>query len=217
MPVKTGVYNQEAQKIEDINLSDKVFNIDLNNDLIYQTFVVQDGNRRQISAHAKSRSEVRGGGRKPWRQKGTGRARAGTIRSPLWKGGGIIFGPNKERNFKRKINKKMKKKALRMVLTDKLRSGKLAVLDKLELKESKTRLMDQVLNNLEKKIFKIKDKKRSVLLILPQTEEKILRSGRNLPGVSIINVNNINIMDLLKYREVVFIKDAILKTEKVYK
>lgn len=217
MPVKTEVYNQEAQKIEEISLSDKVFNIEANEDLIHQTFVVQDGNRRQVLAHAKIRSEVRGGGRKPWRQKGTGRARAGTIRSPLWRGGGMTFGPSKDRNFKRKINKKMKKQAIWMVLSDKLREKKLIVLDKLEIKEPKTKLMEQIFLNLEKKVFKIKDKKRSVLLIAPKSEENVLLSGRNLPGVKIINVNNINIIDLLRYREVIFIKEAIVKLEKIYK
>lgn len=218
MSIKAQVYNQKGEKVEDINLSDHIFGVETKKDLIHQAATTQMGNQRQVLAHTKTRSEVRGGGRKPWRQKGTGRARAGTNRSPIWIGGGITFGPSNDRNFKKDINKKMKRKALFMALSDKLSNKNLAILDNLEAKEYKTKTMDKTLATIEKKVIKMdKDSKRSLLIILPETEDKVVRSGRNLPGVKIINSNNINILDLLKYRNVVFTKPAVEKIEERYK
>lgn len=217
MPVKTSLYNQTGEKVKDMNLSEKVFNVELNEDLLHQALVTQQGKERQVVAHTKGRSEVRGGGRKPWRQKGTGRARAGTIRSPLWIGGGVTFGPGKERNYKKKINQKMKQKALWMTLTDKVKNSNLVIIDKIDLGEAKTKLMDKFLKTVEEKILKNKDKKRSFLLIGAEKEENLWLAGRNLPNLKIINVNNINIVDLLRYRDLIFTKEAVAKLEKTYK
>jgi len=145
MSIKINVYNQAAEQVGDIKLSDKVFGIKLNEALIHQAMVTQMANERQVLAHTKDRSEVRGGGKKPWRQKGTGRARAGSSRSPIWIGGGVTFGPTKDRNFKKKINQKMKQKAILMVFSDKAVSENIAVLDKIETSEFKTKIFDGIL------------------------------------------------------------------------
>jgi large subunit ribosomal protein L4 len=217
MSVKADIYNQEGVKQEDMNLSDAVFNVDLNMDLIHQAVVTQSGNERSVLAHTKTRSDVRGGGRKPWKQKGTGRARAGTSSSPIWIGGGVTFGPTKDRNFKKKINKKMKQKALLMTLTDKIKNNNLVIFDKIALEEYKTKKMHEILENLENKVLKNKEIKRSVLIITRDTDDKVLRSVNNLPGVKITNSSNINVIDLLRYRDLLFTKDAIEKIEKIYK
>ena len=148
---KVNIYNQKAETVGELELDAKVFAVKPNEALVHQAVVAQLANERQVLAHTKDRSEVRGGGKKPWRQKGTGRARQGSIRSPQWIGGGIVFGPLKTRNFSLKINKKMKQKAMFMALSDKLASNDLIVLDNLEMKESKTKAFDLILTNLEKK------------------------------------------------------------------
>src|SRR3989338_2325431 len=150
--MQTNLYNQIGDVVGQIELPDEVFGLKINQDLLHQAVVAQLGNSRQVLAHTKDRSEVRGGGKKPWRPKGTGRARQGSIRSPQWIGGGIVFGPLKTRNFSLKINKKMKQKAMFMALSDKLASNDLIVLDNLEMKESKTKAFDLILTNLEKKV-----------------------------------------------------------------
>lgn len=218
MSIKAQVYNQKGEKVEDINLSEHIFGVEPKEELVYQAATTQMGNERKVLAHTKQRAEVRGGGRKPWRQKGTGRARAGTIRSPIWVGGGITFGPTNSRNFRKDINKKMKRKALFMALSDKLSNKYLTILDNLEIKDYKTKTMDGILEKVENKIFKNKkEDKRSLLLVLPEPQEKISRSGRNLSGVKIINSDNINILDLLKHRNIVFTKPAVEKIEERYK
>jgi large subunit ribosomal protein L4 len=181
--------------------------------------VAQMSNERQVLAHTKSRSEVRGGGKKPWRQKGTGRARAGSSRSPIWIGGGVTFGPKNTRNFSKNINKKMKQKAIFMVLSDRLLSNKLAIIEKLDIKEYKTKEIDKTIKNFEEKVIKedIKKNKRSVLLINDKKDDKIKYSSRNLEGLKTINTENINILDLLKYRNLVITKKTIEKLEKIYK
>ncbi len=216
MPVKAKVYNQEGKPVDEVNLSDHIFNIELNQDLVHQAAVTQMANERQVLAHTKVRSEVRGGGRKPWRQKGTGRARAGSSRSPIWVGGGVTFGPLKTRNFSKKINRKMKKKALFMVLSDKTVNNNLIVLDKLELEDIKTKIVNDILNNLEKKVLK-QDKKRSALILEDKSDEKIKYSARNLEGVKAANIDNINVLDLLKYRNIFLTKGGVKKLEERYK
>ncbi len=218
MSINLNVYNQKGEKVGDLNLSESVFGLEANENLIHQTMVTQMSNERQVLAHTKQRAEVRGGGRKPWRQKGTGRARAGTNRSPIWVGGGITFGPTKFRNFKKKINKKMKQKATLMVLSDKAKHNKLVVLDKIKLEEFKTKIMDQILKTVEQKILQKKDEeKRSSLIVLPKTDEKVKKSGSNLVGVKIINSDNINILDLLNYKNVVFVQDVVKDLEEKHK
>ena len=227
MAITVNVYNQKAEVVSEEKLSKKIFGMALNEDLVHQAVVAQQANERQVLAHTKDRSEVRGGGRKPWRQKGTGRARVGTIRSPLWIGGGVTFGPRKERNYKKKINKKMKQRAMDMVLSSRVIDNRLLVLEKLEVKEFKTAIMDKMLNNLEKQIYKntanAKETKknfkerRSILLINDKKEDKSKFSLRNLEGVKIINFNNINIVDILKYKNLLMTKGAISKLEKNHK
>lgn len=213
---KVNIYNQKAETVGELELDAKVFAVKPNEALVHQAVVAQLANERQVLAHTKDRSEVRGGGKKPWRQKGTGRARQGSIRSPQWIGGGIVFGPLKTRNFSLKINKKMKQKAMFMALSDKLASNDLIVLDNLEMKESKTKAFDLILTNLEKKVFAAGNKKRSVLIV-NDNNEGVKRSGRNLTGVEILNVDNINIVDLLKYKNLIFTVDVVKKLEERYK
>ncbi|MCK4540127.1 50S ribosomal protein L4 [Candidatus Parcubacteria bacterium] len=217
MSIKVNIYNQKAETVGDLKLSDKVFGVEANEALVHQAAVAQMGNERQVLAHTKDRSEVRGGGKKPWKQKGTGRARAGSSRSPIWKGGGVTFGPSNERNFKKNINKKMKRKAVCMVLSDKTKESRLLVLDKIEIKEFKTKEVDLMLKKLEKRINKDNKIKRSILVINDKKDEKAKYSFRNISGVKLINLDNINILDLLKYRDLLISKGCVKKIEEVYK
>jgi len=228
MSIKKSIYNQKAEQVGEIELSDKVFGVKANEALIHQAVVTQMANERQVLAHTKTRSEVRGGGKKPWSQKGTGRARAGSSRSPIWIGGGVTFGPRNDRNFKKKINKKMKQKAIFMVLSDRAENENLVILEKLEINEFKTKTFDRILKDLEKKILKNKiskeekdtkkqnkgKEKRSILLINGKKDAKAKFSGRNLAGVEIINRENINILDLLKYKNLIMTVDVVKSLEK---
>jgi large subunit ribosomal protein L4 len=235
MSLKIKIYNQKAEEVGEMSLVPEVFAVKLNEALIYQAVVTQQANERQVLAHTKDRGEVRGGGRKPWRQKGTGRARAGSIRSPIWIGGGVTFGPRKERNFKKKINKKMKQKAILMVLSERVATKNLVVLDKMVMEEFKTKKFNEILRNIEEKIWqnpkteidsnkaqsqeerKRSKIKRSILVINNQKDDKVKYSGRNLVGIKIINLDNINIVDLLKYRNLILTKAGVEKLMKRYK
>lgn len=235
MSLKIKIYNQKAEEVGEMSLAPEVFGVKPNEALLYQAVVTQQANERQVLAHTKDRSEVRGGGRKPWRQKGTGRARAGSIRSPLWIGGGVTFGPTKDRNFKKKINKKMKQKAILMALSDRVAAKSLVVLDKLVMEEFKTKKFDEVLKSIEEKVLKNliaetnndksekkeekkkQNSKRSILVINDQKDEKVKYSGRNLVGVKIINLDNINVVDLLKYRNLILTKAGVEKLMERYK
>src|SRR3990167_6007205 len=163
------LYNQNAENIGTVELADNVFGLPMNQDLLYQVVTSQMSNKRQVLAHAKGRGEVRGGGKKPWKQKGTGRARHASIRSPIWKGGGVTGGPTKERNFKKKINKKMSRRALFMALSSKAKDNQLLVLDEIRLENPKTKEMAVVMKNLAT----LMDKKPKVLLVLPVMEDTI--------------------------------------------
>jgi large subunit ribosomal protein L4 len=213
---KAKIYNQQGEKVGEIELSDKVFGVKANEALVHQAMVAQMANERQVLAHTKDRSEVRGGGKKPWRQKGTGRARAGSSRSPIWIGGGVTFGPTKDRNFSLKINKKMKVKAILMALSDKVLNSKLLVLEKLEIPEFKTKIFNEILSNLIKQENK-KTTKQSILFINDKKDEKVKFSARNLTGVKLINLDNINIIDLLKYKDLILTADTVKKLEEKYK
>jgi len=203
------IYNIQGEKTGTIELSEKIFGLKINNDLVYQAIAVQMAGRRTPLAHTKERGEVRGGGRKPWRQKGTGRARHGSIRSPIWRGGGITFGPRKEKVFAKKINKKAKRKALLMALSSKVKDKELVILDKLELKEPKTKLMAEIIS----KLFK---KQPSVLVATAKKDEKIIRANRNLPYTKTIAANSLNIIDLLSFKYLFLDKEAIKVIEKTY-
>ena len=224
--IKTKVYNQQAEQVGEIELADKVFGVKVNNDLIHQAVVTQMANERQVIAHTKDRGEVRGGGRKPWAQKGTGRARHGSSRSPIWIGGGVTFGPRNDRNFKMRLNRKMKQNAMLMVLSDKAAGANLIILDKLEAADYKTKVFNKIISGLESKILKPgkeakaggkkKDAKRSFLIIIDKADEKLSCSARNLTGLKLMNTDNINIVDLLKYKNLILNKAAVEKLTERY-
>lgn len=239
MSIKIKVYNQKAESAGEMELSAKVFGVKANPALVHQAVVTQMANERKVIAHTLTRSEVRGGGRKPWAQKGTGRARHGSSRSPIWKGGGVTFGPRNDRNFKKRINKKMKQSAIFMVLSDKVANNSFTVLDKFEIADFKTKVFNQILISLETKLFtpvnpastatakaagakkeektKKITKKRSFLIITEASDKKLSYSAGNLPGVELINLDNINIVDLLKYKRLILTKAAVEKLEERYK
>jgi large subunit ribosomal protein L4 len=201
------IVDQEKKVVGQIDLSDRVFAAPYRPSLIHQVVVGFQANQRQGTASVKNRSAVRGGGRKPWRQKGTGRARAGTIRSPLWKGGGIIFGPQ-PRSYRQRLPKKMRREAIRSVLSRKLQDGELLILNQLEIAEPKTRLMAGVLQNLELN--------GKTLLVLDQHTPDVLRAARNIPGVFVTNVDMLNAYDLTASEKVLLTQSAAEKIEEIY-
>ncbi|MDP2946234.1 MAG: 50S ribosomal protein L4 [bacterium] len=202
------VYNQEGKEVSELKLNEAIFDLPWNADLVHQVVRVAMANKRQVLASTKTREEVSGGGRKPWRQKGTGRARHGSIRSPLWKGGGVTFGPTKERNFKLKINKKMARKAFLTALSTKAKDNELLVLDDLKLSAPKTKEMAKIMKNFPQV--------KNGLLALAKKSEDLKRTGRNLPNLNITNIDNLNILDILKYKYLIFTKDGIEYLNKKY-
>ena len=207
--MKYKVYNQRAEEIEKIELSDEIFNIPMNFDLVHQVVLTQQSNRRRNIAKTKDRGEVSGGGKKPWRQKGTGRARSGSNRSPIWVGGGVTFGPTKERVFKKNINKKMKRKALFMVLSAKTRENLLLIVDNLNFKKIKTKLANDTMN----KLFL---KNGSGLVALSSLDKNTILSLRNIPKISVAQAKDLNILDVLSYKYLVMPKEAIKVIEKTF-
>ena len=207
--MKIPVYSQQGKKIDEVELPKQVFDIKMNTDLVHQVVVSQMANKRRKIAKVKDRSEVKGGGRKPWRQKGTGRARVGSIRSPIWRGGGVTFGPTKEKVFKKKILKKMRRKALFMVLSEKTKEKFLIVLDNLKIEKLKTKLMVEILN----KLFL---EKGSGLIVLPEKDENIIKAVRNIPKTDTIQAKDLNVLDLLSYKYLVVPKAAIKVIETTF-
>lgn len=206
---KVKVYNLEGKEEEEMYLPEEIFAVELKNDLVHQAVVAQLANSRQVLADTKNRGEVRGGGRKPWKQKGTGRARHGSIRSPLWKGGGVTFGPTTNRNYSKKINKKMKTKALFMVLSSKLKNGDLVVVKDLKLKKGSTKSMKDTLNNLQ-----IKGK---TIIALEKKNDNVIKSTNNIPKVSTISSDSLNVVDLLKNKTLIIDKKGVEKIQETYK
>ncbi len=204
---KIDVYNMEGKKVSDVELSDNVFGIEPNEAVVHSVLVNYLANQRQGTQSTKTRSEVSGGGRKPWRQKGTGRARQGSIRAPQWVKGGIALGP-KPRSYKYTVNKKERRLAIRSVLSSKVLENNLVVLDKAEMKEIKTQAMVKTLENL-----KVEGK---TLILLPEKNENVQKSARNIKDVKTTLVNTINVYDLLKYNKLVVTLDAVKKLEEVY-
>lgn len=199
MFIKT--YNQKGESVGEIELPSDIFGVEMNTDVVHQVLVSQTSNRRKTIAHTKNRGEVSGGGKKPWRQKGTGRSRHGSIRSPIWKGGGVVFGPRKEKGFKKKINKKMNRKAILMVLSSKAKDNELIVLDNLKIEKPKTKIIKEALNNL-----KIKG---SFLLTIPQKDDNVIRSVRNISGSKVLTASSLNVLDLLSSKYLIMPKDSI--------
>src|SRR5680860_164229 len=171
MSLKIKVYNQVAEPVKDLELSANIFGVDASQELLHQAMVAQMANSSQVLAHTKDRSEVSGGGKKPWKQKGTGRARAGSSRSPIWIGGGVTFGPTKDRNFSKKMNKKMRQKAVMMALSDKVAQSSLVVIDTLKMKEFKTKQFVAMLSSFEKEVLPAN--RRGLLLINSEKDEKV--------------------------------------------
>ena len=204
---KVSVYNVEGKKVSDIDLKEEIFGIEPNEAIIHSVLVNYLANQRQGTQSTKTRAEVRGGGRKPWRQKGTGRARQGSIRAPQWIKGGIALGP-KPRSYKYTVNKKERRLAIKSMLSMKVLEQTLVVVDKLAFDEIKTKNMVSTLNNL-----KVTGK---TLVMLPEKEEKVQKSARNIEGVKTTLVNTINVYDLLKYNNLVVTLDTIKKLEEVY-
>ena len=205
--MKVTVYNQEGKEVGTTLLPNEIFGLKVNPDLVHQVVVSQMANRRKVIAHAKGRAEVRGGGRKPWRQKGTGRARVGSIRSPIWRGGGVTFGPTKERVFKKKINKKMRKIAFFMALSAKVKNNLLLILDKLSLEQPKTKSMTKIIENWKLKIKNFKE--GSCLIASPRKDENIIRATRNIPNLQTIEARNLNTLDLLSFKYLIMPKETI--------
>ena len=210
--MQVDVFNQQNEKTEIIDLPVKIFGVKWNPDLVHQVLATQLANRRTPVAHAKGRGEVRGGGKKPWRQKGTGRARHGSIRSPLWKGGGVTFGPTKERKFAKKINKRMKRLAIFSVLSKKLADNAIKIVDVLD-NETKTKTISVFL----KKMSSNSDKARlSMLLISASANKNIHRAISNIKNIDAISSYSLNIYDLLKYKNIILEKRAAEEIEEHY-
>ena len=204
---KIDVYNIEGKKVSDIELADSVFGIEPNEKIVHSVLVNYMANQRQGTSNTKTRAEVAGGGRKPWRQKGTGRARQGSIRAPQWIKGGIALGP-KPRSYKYTVNKKERQLAVKSVLSSKVLENELVVVDSLPLNDIKTKEMVKALSNL-----KVEGK---ALIMLPEKNEKVQKSARNIEGVKTTLVETINVYDLLKYNKLVVTEDTVKKLEEVY-
>ena len=200
------VYNMEGKEVDKIELNDSIFGVEINEHLVHMAVLQQLANKRQGTQKAKTRSEVRGGGRKPWRQKGTGHARQGSTRSPQWTGGGVVFAPT-PRDYSFKLNKKEKRAALKSALTSRVVENKFVVVDELKLDEIKTKKFVEVLKNLNVE---------KALVILNDMDEKVIASAANIPTVKTSQTNELNVFDVLKYDTVVVTKAAVATIEEVY-
>lgn len=203
---KVGLFNKEGKQVGDIQLNDEVFAVEVNQYAMHQVVVALLANKRQGTQSAKTRSEVRGGGIKPWRQKGTGRARQGSIRAPQWIKGGVVFAP-KPRDYRMSIPKTMRRVAITSALTSKVLDNNMIVLESLELAAPKTKEMVNVLNAFEAK---------KTLIVTAESNENVYKSARNIQGVAVLPVNNINVYDLLKFEKLIITKEAVNKIEEVY-
>ena len=200
------VYNMEGKEVGKMDLSDAVFGVDINEHLVHLAVVQQLANNRQGTQKARTRGEVRGGGRKPWRQKGTGHARQGSTRSPQWKGGGVVFAPV-PRDYSFKLNRKEKRAALKSALSSRVKEDKFLVLDELKFDEIKTKKFKEVLDNL---------KVEKAVVVLAEDDQNVILSARNIPNVITASINTINTYDIMKYSTVIATKDAVSKIEEVY-
>lgn len=203
---KVALYNQSGSQVGEIDLADSVFGIEPNNSVLYDAIVMQQASQRQGTHDVKNRSEVRGGGRKPWRQKGTGRARQGSIRSPQWKGGGVVFGPT-PRKYGYKLNRKVRRLALKSALSTKVQNNELLVLEALNFAAPKTKEMTAVLNSLKVD--------RKVLIVTSEFDQNVALSSRNIPGAKFVDAAGINVLDLVAHDKVIVTKDAVAKVEEV--
>ncbi|NLC03056.1 MAG: 50S ribosomal protein L4 [Tissierellia bacterium] len=204
---RVNVYNMQGEVVEQIELDENVFGIEINEHVVYEVVKNQLANKRQGTQSTKTRAEVRGGGRKPWKQKGTGRARAGSTNSPIFVGGGVAFGP-KPRDYSYKVPKKVKRLALKSVLTSKVQENEIIVIDHLDFNSPKTKDMVNLLARLNA------DKK--ALIVMDEKNINVIKSSKNIPHVETALVNTINVYDILKYNSFIITKDAVRKVEEVY-
>ncbi len=212
------LYNQNGETVGTLDVSDAIFGLPLNRDLLHRVITGQLANTRRVIAHAKGRHEVRGGGKKPWAQKGTGRARHGSIRSPIWKGGGVTHGPTKEKKYEQKINQKVAQKALAVALSAKVRDGQLAVIDTIALEQQKTKAMASVLRSIARAIGAIKASNvlARMLVVIPsvQTAGELYRAGRNIPSVDFAQAADLNALKIISSKHIIFLKESIQRIEK---
>ena len=204
---KVDVLNINGQKVEELELSESIFAAEISEYAVYEVIKNHLANRRQGNESAKTRAEVRGGGRKPWRQKGTGRARQGSTRSPQWIGGGVVFAP-KPRDYSYSVNKKVRRLALKSVLTTKVNEGNLIVLDALEMNAPKTKDFIAMLSAV--------NAGKKALVVTAENSPNVVKSGRNIPGVDITFVNTLNVYDIMRHDSLIITKEAVRKTEEVY-
>ena len=203
------IYNTEGKTVGEQEVSEKHFSVKPSSTLIHEVVVAQLANKRRSTAHTKTRGEVSGGGKKPWKQKGTGRARHGSIRSPLWKGGGVTFGPRNDRNYSVKINRKTKQKALFMILSDRLNHEKLIAVDQFNIETPKTKIFAEWMKNLP---FG-----RKTMVVVSQSNPMLLRMVRNIQNVQLVTVNSLHVADLIKYPTIIFEQSALKAFEEIYK
>ena len=206
--MKIAVYNQQGKESGEMTLPKEIFEVPMNADLVHQVLISQNANKRQVSAHTKDRSDVRGGGRKPWRQKGTGRARVGSIRSPLWRGGGVTGGPTNEKVYEKTVPAKMRKKAMFMVLSEKVKNNLLVVLDELKMEKPKTKEMSVMISKLPAKV--------ASRLVVNSEGKNIFMSARNIKKTGVTETRNLNVAELLNYKYVLITKDGIKELEKTF-
>ena len=211
--MKVSVYNQKGEVVGDVELNSKIFDVKPNQHLLAEAVRIQLSNSRQGTANTKTRGEVAGGGKKPWKQKGTGRARAGSIRSPIWRHGGVTFGPRAQRNWALKINKKAKTQALFMSLSDKAKENQFIVVDSINLEQPKTKEFLKVFGALDKSI---KTFGKTQLLVMPRKEEKVSRGSKNIKSVHYVLANSLNLIDVIKAGSIVVLKDSLPIIEKTY-
>ncbi|MCG0276135.1 MAG: 50S ribosomal protein L4 [Thermosediminibacteraceae bacterium] len=204
---KVALYNMQGQQIGEVELSDSVFGVEVKPEVMHQVVVNYLANQRVGTASTKTRGEVRGGGRKPWRQKGTGRARHGSIRSPLWRKGGIVFGP-KPRSYKYSVPKKLRRLALKSALSAKVRDNEIIVVDRLTMDAPKTKEMVKVLSNL--------NANTKSLIVLDAPDTNVVKSARNIPGVTTTTANTLNVYDVLNHEKLIMTMDAVKRVEEVY-
>lgn len=211
--MKVKVYNQQAKAVGELEVRGDVFGVKAKPALLAEVVRIQQMNARSAQAHTKTRGDVSGGGKKPWKQKGTGRARAGSTRSPIWRHGGVALGPTKDRNWHRDLNKKVKKQALCMALSDKLQAGKMIVVDRIDLETPKTKLFNQILQ-----VFKSENTGigKKPLLILPKADTSIIRAMRNLPGVTSLSARSLNPLAVLSADSIMVLQDSVPVIETIY-
>ena len=211
--MKVPVYNQKAENVGEVELNSKIFGVAPKEHLVAEAVRIQQRGARKGTSNTKTRGEVAGGGKKPWKQKGTGRARAGSIRSPIWRHGGVTFGPRASRNWELKINKKAKKQALFMCVSDKVKHGNFVVVDRIVLEPVKTKEFVKVLAGFKKAIKEIGSK---VTLVVPKSDKNISRALRNVPGINYMLANSMNVVDVLKSDSLLVFKDSLAVIEKTY-